>query len=314
MVKYSYILFLLLILVSCSSAGEHFQGKGIEIRLYQGGFSTRVVDEDNLASEQVINNISVFFTDPGEDAILYKYVFSGFTTSGDYRIVTIPLEPDELRRKDIYVVTNYDDSAALEAVTTVTGLGRLRTPVVSKSDNLEAGDGFCMYGMTEGFDFTDQSLGAPVVNVERTCAKMRITVTFPDNPRLSTENSYLIARAASYTFLAEDTGQSLPSGDYFNFASETELVPTGRAFTGTAYVYQADVAPVLYIYTHINGSSQEQEYSADLPVPDRNYLYDLDVRIYESLVSGRSAPTGYHAEMTLKIFDGFGEKIGEVIL
>ncbi|MCC8035611.1 MAG: hypothetical protein LIO77_06750 [Rikenellaceae bacterium] len=314
MIKYVYILLIFAASAACSTVGEHDGKKGIEIRLAQGIFSTRLVDDDNLSSEQVINNISVFFADPGDDNIAYKYIFSGFSTSGDYRIVTIPLEAEELQRKDIYVVANYDNAAALEAVTTITRLGQLQTPIIDKSNNLQAGDGFCMYGMRADFDFTDPTLGSPVVNVERTCAKMRITVTFPGNPRLSTDNSYLVARAASYTFLAENTGQSLPSDAYFNFASETELTPSGAMFTGTAYVYQAEVAPVLYIYTHINGSAEAQEFSANMPIPDRNYLYDLDVRIFEDLVSGRSAPVGFYAEITLIVYDAYGEKIDEVIL
>lgn len=307
---YIFLLMLFKLAVSCSETGENEPDNGTGgtvIRLGTGQFSTRVVDDDNLASEQVVDNISVFFTDPSSDDIVYSYVDVGFSTSGDYRVVSVPLEPADLGEKDIYVITNYDDFSVLEALTTITEMEQVRTPEIDKSNNLEAGQGFCMYGMLAGFDFTDTSAGSPIVNVERTCAKLRITLSFPGNPRLSADNSYLVAKAATYTYVMEETGNTLSPVDYFNFASETELTLSGTVFTGIAYVYEADELPQLYIYTHMNGSTEAQEFMTDLPLPERNYLYDLDVRIYEDIGTTRSgSDTGYRMEATVTAFDGNG--------
>ena len=56
---------------------------------------------------------------------------------------------------------------------------------------------------------------------------------------------------------------------------------TGK-YINTVYMYEAEKAPKIYIYTRINNSSQKQEFSTELPAPYRNYIYDIDIQIYES--------------------------------
>lgn len=248
---------------------------------------SRTVNDDNLASEQAVYKLSVFLTEPSGSTIIYKYVNSGFSASGDILQVPLPLDASELLVKDIYVVTNYDNDEILEAIGTVQQLKATQTPSVNKNSNLDPGNGLCMYGTLSGFDF---SSGTPLVTLERTCAKYRFTLTFPQGSDLSTANSVVIANAAAYTFLAENSGQSIDPGAYFNFASPMPLVSDGAGnYSAITYVYEASQAPVMYIYTNMNGEGQT--FSAALPMPARNFLYDIEIEIHHNM--SRSDPGVY---------------------
>lgn len=267
-----------LLFTGCDSGETSGKTEGTTIRLSNQSFRhTRVVDADNLEIEQTVLNISVLLTDPGSDAITNRYVDAGFSTVDDYRLVTLPDEPSALQTKDIYVVANYTDTD-LTTLTTITELHSLSTPAVNKTDNLDPTRGFSMYGMTAGFDFTSGETAE--VYVSRACAKIRVTMTFPDDPGISTDNEFLIGYAAGYTYLTDyNPPRVLPRESYFNFAENMPLADNGNdSYTGIAYIYESASHPILYLYTHMEGSAQE--YSAELPLPERNHLYECDVRIY----------------------------------
>lgn len=307
--KLIYISFILpTLLLFASGCDKDFQPAGgvtgenyISIQLFGDNFTSRLIDEDNLESEQVMDNISVFFTEPSSEVITHKYVRTGFLPVDDYRLVTIPLNPAELQRRDIYVITNYGN-ASFNSVNTIYELETMQTPVVNKNNNLAAGTGFCMYGKTLDFDFNNATHSPAKVYAFRTCAKYRVRLTFPENPALGTNNSFLITDAASYTYIGENTGIEVPSKEYFNFSKAITLVPDGNnGYTNNAYTYEASKAPKIHINTRINNSNRE--FVADLPVPKRNYLYDIDVRIYEGSTRSSSDVTGnepyYRHEVTV---------------
>ena len=279
--KLIYILALVL-LSGCGKEeiSDRAAGRGVSIRFVTGLHNlSRVVDTDNLAEEQIIHNISLFLTEPGSDAITHRYVHVGFSSAGDYTQISLPLTPDELQTRDIYAVANHDNDITLEALSSIQELETMQTPYVDKNNNLDPMRGFCMYGMLSGFDFNNTDAATAQVELERTCAKYRINLTFPQDPSLSTVNSFVIGKAANYTFIGENTGQSIPDDAYFNFADPTPLNADGQGvYTNLAYVYEATEQPVMYIYTRMGG--KEQIFTANLPVPERNYLYGIDVEVF----------------------------------
>ncbi|SHE90880.1 hypothetical protein SAMN05444362_102466 [Dysgonomonas macrotermitis] len=284
------------------------------IKLRQNGFEAAVIDEDNLESEQTIKNITILLTDPSSDIITHKYVNAGFSDVDDYRLVTLPVELSELGRKDIYVITNYGNSS-LQSLTTISDLKEKTTPAVNKTNNLDPEDGLCMFGKTLDFDFNNDTNSPAIVYAVRTCAKYRITLTFPDNPTLSTNNTFLIANAANYTYIVNNTGNSIPSNAYFNFAAESPLLETSNAneYSNIAYVYEADKAPQMHIYTHPNNSTTAEEFFADLPIPRRNYLYDIEVQVLDggtrSLSAGSNSKAQFVYNMKVTTYNNEGNVV-----
>lgn len=316
-VYYISFLLLLVIFAGCSSETDIDTPVKNEvlIRLIPQGNLTKVVDEDNLESEQTIKNLTVLFTEPSSNVITHKHVNSGFTSVDDYKVVSIPLEPSELQSKDIYVITNYGN-ASFNSISTLDELAQMTTPAVNKANNLKPENGFCMYGKTLDFDFANAT-GPAIVYAVRTCAKYRINLTFPDDPALSTDNSFVITNAANYTYIVDNTGFTIPSNAYFDFASAITLQPASDgSFTNLAYVYEADEDPKIYLYTHIDGSTAAQEYSADLPMPARNYLYDILIKVYKDDSTTKSVDAdivntskGYTYSTEVKVYDENGRLV-----
>lgn len=65
-------------------------------------------------------------------------------------------------------------------------------------------------------------------------------------------------------------------------------------------MYEAEKAPKIYIYTRINNSSQKQEFSTELPAPYRNYIYDIDIQIYESKDSHTTRLNGIEPQYKMR--------------
>lgn len=288
---------------------------GITLKLSSlNSFTLRATDADNTEAEQTVKNISIFFTEPGSNTITNKFIYSGFSTVDDYRLVSLPLEPEAVQTKDIYVIANYDNTTDLNSISTVNDLVTLTTPKVNKTNNLLPDNGFCMFGNTNTFNFNDGTNSAAIVNMVRTCAKIRVNLTFPGNLIKGTNNSFLIANAATYTYVIKNQQSPLPPSDYFTYAAPIALIDNGaELYTNTAYVYEATVAPQLYIYTNIN--NEQHEYIANLPIPVRNHLYDINVEIYGGIVGARSKDlntdtnSDYTFKYTVKIYDENGKRI-----
>lgn len=305
--------------MSCSDVNDTYsEQKSISLKLYQQrGFTTKAIDEDNLAVEQTVKNISVFFTEPSSNTITYKYVNSGFTSVDDYKLIDIPLEPAVVKSKDIYIVANYDNTPLLNALSTVDDLKALTTPTVDKTKNLDPQNGLCMYGVTFDFNFDNGANTAAIVNMERTCAKIRLNVKFPADPALSINNTFLIQNAAKYTYVVENNTSSIPTTDYFTYAAPITLKDNGAGqFTNITYIYEATVVPRLYIYTHMGNSSSQQEFSTDLPRPVRNYLYDISIDVYEDASATKSFTSDgtvktYSYKATTKVYQADGQLVEE---
>ena len=320
MQKIYYILPLILLLyTSCNGdadiPADAGKDKVVLKIMQQSGFTTKAIDGDNLAVEQTVKNLSIFFTEPSANTISNKYVFAGFSAMGDYQIVTLPLDAATVNSKDIYVIANYDNEAALNAAATINDLEALKTPVIDKTNNLAPEKGFCMYGNTLNFNFNDGTNSPAIVNMKRSVAKFRITVTFPENPLLSTKNSFLIQNAATYTnVVGSETLPSIPVDDLFTYAAPIALNNNGAgAFVNNTYVYESSQAPSIYIYTYMNNSAQQQEFSATLPKPVRNHLYDISIQIYSGDVpsgtrsfSGDEKDRKYAIKSTVTVYDENG--------
>lgn len=293
---------ILLCNVSCSDSDmpNPEVDKTAYIKMQQNLFkSANMVDEDNLASEQVINTIALFLTEPSSQEIAYKYTNIGSINMDGYRLIALPLQVSELQKKDVYLITNYKN-INLSAVNTMDDIKNLNTPTVDKNHDLDPNEGFCMYGELLNYDFTDTNSSA-IVSMERTCAKYRVTLTFPDNPVLSTDNTFVIANEASYTHIVNGLRTGIPDSDYFNIASPISLEADGTGkYINTVYMYEAEKAPKIYIYTRINNSSQKQEFSTELPVPYRNFIYDIDIQIYESKDSRTIRLSGIEPQYEMK--------------
>lgn len=313
---YYFIVLVALVLLSgsCSDDGSYLEetpDKQVVLKLFQEEAArSRTVDADNTEEEQTINNISVFFTEPSSDVITHKFVHSGFTRVDDYRLIVLPLDPATLQTKDIYVIANYDNTNALDAIQSTNDLKTLTTPKVNKTQHLLPGNGIVMYGSTDGFNFNSGTNATAIVNIVRTYAKIRLSLTFPENAKLSTNNSFLIQDAATYTYVVRNDQMSLSPNDYFTYAASVPLTDNGnQAYINTTYIYESTRAPRLYIYTYINNSATQQEYSVDLPVPYRNYLYDIKIEIYEATTKNRtrSDEAGeLHYNTQIKIYDEKG--------
>lgn len=229
-------------------------------------------------------------------------------------MISLPAEAAELLTKDVYVIANYDDEQELTTLTTLDEMRELWAPEIDKSNNLDPLNGFCMYGTLSDVDFMDQANYPVTVSLIRTCAKLRVNLTFPGNSLLSTNNSFLIQHAATYTHVVPNFIVTLPTDDYFNFAAALPLADNGAGvYTGNAYVYEANQAPVITIYTHLGGSTEEQAFTATLPVPQRNYLYDLMIEIYEEGTALRSVEKrpGYTFSGTVRVYNEAGELVEE---
>lgn len=287
---------------SCTESVEPSRDieKSVSVKIQQSLFRNgAMTDEDNLESEQIINTIALFLTEPSSKEIALKYINVGSMQMEGYRLLTLPLRLTELEKKDIYLITNYGN-IDFSGVTTLDDIEKLNTPTIDKNHVLNPEEGFCMYGELLNFDFTNPDNSSAMVSVERTCAKYRITLTFPENPDLSTDNTFVVANEACYTHIVDDLRMSIPDSDYFTLAQPVALKSDGAGgYVNTVYMYEAEKAPKIYLYTRMNNSLDQQEFSAELPIPYRNYIYDIDIRIYEN----NNSPTtrGKYTEPSYKI-------------
>ncbi len=241
-----------------------------------------VVDQDNLASEQTIQNIAVLLTEPSSEVITHKYINASFSSASEYESVTLPDDVTTLNSKDIYVLTNYDNSIDFDGITTLEELERQTTPSVNSIQNLDPARGFCMYGKTLDFDFNNTDNESAIVYVNRICAKYRITLTFSPDPAVSTENSFLITEAANYAYIGKNTGDTIPEDAYFDFTEPIVLEASGdTAYIAVAYVYESVKTPGLQLITNPTTAAESEEYSTTLPLPQRNYLYDIQIKVFE---------------------------------
>lgn len=287
-----YIAFLcLVVLMSCAhdmSDQIQEEQQGISLLLMPSVNYTRAVDDDNLTSEQIINNLSIFLTEPSSTVIVDKYIHYNFTTiDATCKLVNLPLDPATVGEKDIYVIANHDDVRALNSYTTVANLQNLMTPSINTNSMLMPENGFCMYGVTSGYDFSTQGNTRAKVSLIRTCAKYRIKLTFSDASYSSTENSFNIRNIAMYTPVGPGATITTPSDAYYDYPNNIPLPETSAGvYSNIIYIYESAQVPTMAIEAVLNGETET--FLVRLPLPQRNYLYDIEVEINPAVASTRS--------------------------
>lgn len=253
-------------------------------------------DTDNLPEEYAIKNLSIFLTNAGSNLITDKFVYQSFTSINDTsiyncKLVNLPLDITTLATKDVYVIANFDNTTAMNAVQTLDDLKALQTPPVMTQNILTTERGLPMFGSTPDVDFSTATAdNPPSVMLIRTCAKIRVTLTFPDPTWLGTNNLFSIENAPSYTYFIKNDLQ-LPATDLFDYPQIMFSQNSPQEFVGIAYVYEATTPPQLHIYTTVGGVAKDYLASSHFPLLVRNYLYDIQIQILHPMViSGKEIP------------------------
>ncbi len=259
---------------------------------------------DNLPEEYAIKNLSVFLTEVGSNTIISSYPNIGFTPAdpnpaGDtlnHKMITLPLDPTTIQRKDVYVIANYQGT--LPTVTAIEQLKAIQTPAATSAAGLSVTDGLPMYGELLNANLSSTSANAPVlVPLTRVCAKFRVTLTFVDATYVGTGNSFTMTNVPSYTLYGG--GNITPTPALITYPA-TALSSIGTLqYQGVAYVYESMAAmPTININTTIEGVAKTYKIATNLPISSRNNLYDIDVKVYKPVkASARAAIDPTEAEM-----------------
>lgn len=243
-------------------------------------------DADNLPEEYNIFNLSIFLTDPGSEAITEQFVHQPFTSMSNGSVVNcksvkLPLDPAMLTRKDIYVIANCRDVSALNAIQTVNDIKALKTPLATAVSGLSATGGLPMYGESLNVNLNQSTTDNPTsIMLSRTCAKLRITIKFPNVGWVGVNNQFIVENAASYTYY-KYISENLPNPDLLNYPRTNFTTAGSYQYTAVAYVYESATAPRVKLYTTINGTERMYTVASNFPIPARNYLYDIDIQIYK---------------------------------
>ncbi|GHS99738.1 hypothetical protein FACS189421_10740 [Bacteroidia bacterium] len=248
-------------------------------------------DPDNLVDEYAIVNLHVFLANPGTATITNKFINQAFTSANDTTIlnsqwVTLPLDPSTLTNKDIYVIANCDDVASLNAVQTVSDIQALKTPQATAAAGLTTARGLPMYGQFLNANLITSTTANPLtVMLTRTCAKMRVTLTFTGASYIGSNNTFAIENAAAYTYYVKNDTFKIATSNLVNYPQMTFTQNTAQQFQAITYVYESLQLPRLHLYTTLNGTPTEFIASANFPLPVRNYLYDIQIQILPQLAA-----------------------------
>ncbi len=100
---------------------------------------------DNLPEEYAIKNLSVFLTEVGSNTIISSYPNIGFTPAdpnpaGDtlnHKLITLPLDPATIQRKDVYVDFQMEGPSRLRATIQPIGTaeGNVRIKTITLPDS-----------------------------------------------------------------------------------------------------------------------------------------------------------------------------------
>jgi hypothetical protein len=251
-------------------------------------------DADNLPAEYNILNLSIFLTDAGSNTITDKFVNQPFSAATDVsimncKLVNLPTELSAQPAKDVYVIANFDNVAAMNAVQTVDDLKALQTPTLVTPNILTTGRGLPMFGETDAVDFSTATTdNPPSVMLIRTCAKIRVTLTFPDATWVGTENMFVIENAPAYTYFVPNSF-ALPSTAFFDYPRIMFSQNSPQEFVSTTYIYESSTPPRLHLYTTVNGVAKDYLANSNFPLPVRNYLYDIQIQILKPLPTTSTA-------------------------
>ncbi len=306
---YLYILLLAAVLFTGCETNDDviFENEAKEVYLSFVPLANVVTrSADNLPEEYAIKNLSIFLTEVGSNTIVNSYRNIDFTPgdpnpAGDtlnHKQITLPLDPQTIGSKDIYVIANY--VGTLPAVTTVSQLKAIQTPAVTSTTGLTAANGLPMYGELLNRNLSGTSASSPaLVHLTRTCAKFRVTLTFVDATYAGTNNSFTMANVPSYTLYGETTSITPPPALITYPATMMSPIATLQ-YQGVVYAYESMSAmPSITIHTTISGTAKTYKITTNLPVSSRNNLYDIDVKVYKPVntTSTRNATNPDESEL-----------------
>lgn len=249
---------------------------------------------DNLPEEYAIKNLSVYLTEVGSKTIVNSYPNIAFTPADpnpandtlNHKLMTLPLDPTTVGRKDIYVIANHQGT--LPSVTTIDELKAIQTPEATTAAGLLVANGLPMYGTLLNANLSNTSAEAPaIVPLSRVCAKFRVTLTFVDATYAGTDNSFTMKNVPTYTYYGENAEVS----DTLITYPATPVSSIGTLkYQGVAYAYESTTMPGITVNTTISGDVKAYKIDTNLPVSSRNNLYDINVEIYKPVViSGEAA-------------------------
>ncbi|GHV56609.1 hypothetical protein FACS1894182_03500 [Bacteroidia bacterium] len=242
-------------------------------------------DPDNLASEYNIVNLHVFLTNTGSATITNKFINQSFISTNDTTVMnckmaTLPLDQTTVTSKDVYVIANCSDVTSLNAVQTVADLKALTTPQATTASGLTTDNGLPMFGQITNANLGASTTANPVsVMLTRTCAKLRITLTFTSASYTGSNNQFAIENASAYTYFVKNDTFKINSSQLLTYPQMPFVQQTARQFQGITYVYESLQIPRLHIYTTVNGTPKDYVASSNFPLPVRNYLYDIQIQI-----------------------------------
>ncbi|MDR0939633.1 MAG: hypothetical protein LBN29_09875 [Mediterranea sp.] len=243
----------------------------------------------DLPEEYAILNLSLFMAEPGGDELTDRFVYQPSTpiASADpgclgCRQVKLPVDPTTLGRKDIYVIANHDNVAALGDLRTVTDLKNLRTTRMRNEGRILLSRGLPMYG-----ESPDTDLGAATspthIRLSRVCAKIQVDLTFTDPSWTGSNNYFRVEDAASYTYFAPNANFSIGADELIEYPQIILIQQDAQRFSGTAYIYESARVPHITLYTVVGGRPREYVLSTNFPLPTRGRMYHISVEIFPPL-------------------------------
>jgi hypothetical protein len=255
---------------------------GVYIRFMPQRNTKAANDTDNLPEEYAINDLSIFLTEVGSNTVVNKYVHQSFSPVNDTaKLVALPLDPTTVARKDVYVIANCADITSLNAIQTLDDMKALQTPLATTTAGLATTQGLPMYGQSLNTNLSNTSVGNPaLVPLIRACAKLQITLSFPDNSWIGTGNEFMIENAAPYTFYIKNNSFTFNASDLISYPQIAFNQIDVQNYQCIAYVYESSQAPALHVYTTINSTAKEYIVDSNFPLPVRNNFYDIQIQIF----------------------------------
>lgn len=274
------------LLYGCEDKDDSFPEKpwGVTLSFTPVHNMAALDDPDDLPDEYEIKDLSIFVASAGTNLITEKFIHHEFSSVDNTynKLVNLPLEQAGTM-KDIYVVANCPDITALNAIQSVDDLKLLKTPVVENSSGLTTIQGLPMYGQIVNANLSGTTSENPAnIMLNRTCAKIRISLLFPDNSWLGIANSFMIENLAPYTFYISNNSFRFDPSELIAYPQINFEQVNAQEYHGVIYIYESQQLPLLHIYTTINDSEKEYIIGSSFPLPLRNYYYDIQIQALPS--------------------------------
>jgi hypothetical protein len=240
-------------------------------------------DADNLPEEYAILNMSLFLTDASKEQITDKFVYANYSrlneaTMLNCQLVRLPLDPAKLSRKDIYIIANCDNVDALNAVESLADLEQLYTPRLDHPHILTTARGLPMYGESLNTDLSASAENPVAIHLDRACSKLRLKLVFPNEDWTGLRPAFIVENAAAFTSYIPGQEADGPE-DLYTTAPILFDAVNAQEYTAITYIYASTIAPRIRLQALFFGDQKEYDAESNFPVPQRNYLYDIELQI-----------------------------------